>query len=634
MDYRPNTELTASERYDKQKLKRLLKQQHTLYKLTTRLKQAVKRKDDYVDAETRLALETLFVRKNSHNISNVALRDVLLHQGDDNNDARERAVRRFVEGVYFQLQQSWGETPHNNDDDDDDSCETNGIHKTKLESPTTSTPGSVSAENSKSGNGNNFHCRRNPTGNTSNSKNHNNPQYTARTVKEGRILEARVLLRDMTRGTQCLVQFENAQALQGYTRHKFVERAMLIATALCKLLCLLPPPQHSHPPRDLLPLLLQRQRQPPTHDTNAVDVVVSPDHDLPSSNRLPPPLGETGSLLPENTTTTTTRSSSCTRSSTIDDHHHHRTTMMTRLRTVRSVCSIGCGPGCDVVGLVAFLRMVVPYHFSTPDHHHQPPEVGDDGDNGNHDDDAHGGGGGETRTKDTAADNKNAKVVVLDRIVCADWAMVQWNPMVQTVKNVLLVQQQLPHQQQQQCPAVRQMESVVCDVRAPILNHDNCWNNQQEVTGPGNDKKPHCAGNADGVNSSLLSLLLSQLPNHRPSLPQQEERKLRWSTDLVIVSYLLSETREKWPVFFDDLVDLSAAGTLFLLTDPTAWQLHLFRERYEFGDGGQQQQQQPKKRRRMEFIWLDSSMYRPELQELEGRNGPAVLLGMKVGSEA
>jgi hypothetical protein len=55
-------------------------------------------------------------------------------------------------------------------------------------------------------------------------------------------------------------------------------------------------------------------------------------------------------------------------------------------------------------------------------------------------------------------------------------------------------------------------------------------------------------------------------------------------------------------------------GTLFIFSDPTAWQLHLFMERSSYC---------------MDFCWLDSSMYRPELQALEGRVGPAVLVGIK-----
>ena len=72
--------------------------------------------------------------------------------------------------------------------------------------------------------------------------------------------------------------------------------------------------------------------------------------------------------------------------------------------------------------------------------------------------------------------------------------------------------------------------------------------------------------------------------------------------------------------------------TIFLLTDSTAWQLHLFRERYEFHNTDSDDNGSDDRRRRMNFVWLDSSIYRPELQELEGRNGAGVLLGMKVES--
>jgi hypothetical protein len=47
------------------------------------------------------------------------------------------------------------------------------------------------------------------------------------------------------------------------------------------------------------------------------------------------------------------------------------------------------------------------------------------------------------------------------------------------------------------------------------------------------------------------------------------------------------------------------------LTEPTAWQLHIFRTRYHHV---------------IDYVWLDTSLYRPDLQELETRNGPAVLL--------
>jgi hypothetical protein len=453
MDYRPNQELTATERNTKHELKRLLKQQHHLYKLEMRFKQAVKRHDHAVANATREALAE-FLR--NENVCDAARRDVFLQQKDD---AREQAARRFVERVYFQLQQSWGIT-------------------------------------------------------TKDQRKHivQNPQYTSKDVKERRLQEARELLRNMTKGTQHLEQFANTEALRGYTRHKFVERAMLVASSLCKL----------------------------------------------------------QAMYFQNADTSEAASSPTEAASQATIY-----TMMERLRAVQSVWSIGCGPGCDAVGVVAFLREAIDNHHTG--NHHQ----------------------GET-TKNNSNDS-----TVLDRVVLLDWAMPQWEPIVQSVKQLLVQKHNL----------VKHMETATCDVRASLYeqNHSQCDDSA------GTNVKTHAS---DAItNGDLLSRLAS-----KPSQSLNEEVQLR-NVDLVVVSYLFSETRGKWHLFVDDLVELSAVGTLFLITDPTAWQLHLFRERYEFykdNIGGSD------RRRRMDFLWLDSSMYRPELQELEGRNGAAVLLGMKI----
>jgi hypothetical protein len=76
------------------------------------------------------------------------------------------------------------------------------------------------------------------------------------------------------------------------------------------------------------------------------------------------------------------------------------------------------------------------------------------------------------------------------------------------------------------------------------------------------------------------------------------------------------------------VVQQSIPGTAFLLTDPTAWQLHAFRRRYEFSTLKERHSNKP--HRQFHFVWLDSSMDRPELQVLEGRIGPAILMGIKL----
>lgn len=84
------------------------------------------------------------------------------------------------------------------------------------------------------------------------------------------------------------------------------------------------------------------------------------------------------------------------------------------------------------------------------------------------------------------------------------------------------------------------------------------------------------------------------------------------SVDFVVVSYLLTETRGKWVAFFRDIMEALKPGTLLLLSEPTAWQLHLFLKVYENHIASHQ--------------WLDSSQDSLELQALEGRMGPAVVM--------
>ena len=84
--------------------------------------------------------------------------------------------------------------------------------------------------------------------------------------------------------------------------------------------------------------------------------------------------------------------------------------------------------------------------------------------------------------------------------------------------------------------------------------------------------------------------------------------------DIFATSYLLTETRGKWHAFYRDIIQIAKPGALFLFAEPKAWQLHTLMEQMKTT---------------MHFVWLDSSMHSPVLQALEGRVGPAVLLGMK-----
>lgn len=89
------------------------------------------------------------------------------------------------------------------------------------------------------------------------------------------------------------------------------------------------------------------------------------------------------------------------------------------------------------------------------------------------------------------------------------------------------------------------------------------------------------------------------------------------SNRLVVVSYLLTETRHKWISFFQDLLSmLQGSESLLLLTEPTGWQLHEFLECFSTTENNLVKA----------HVWLDSSRDLPHLQTLDKRNGPAILL--------
>lgn len=137
--------------------------------------------------------------------------------------------------------------------------------------------------------------------------------------------QARTLLRHMTKGSQEKRMFQDSDALWGYTRHKFFERAMLVCTSFMKL-------RESHEE------------------------------------------------------------------------------LWNQLRSVRRICSIGCGPGNDAVGVAAFL-------------------------------------------KETGSPN-------LERAVLMDWALEDWKVVVKPLEKII-------------CPThISAMEMSSCDVAESLLDSD------------------------------------------------------------------------------------------------------------------------------------------------------------------
>jgi hypothetical protein len=209
MDYRPNCELHPHERYKKQYLKRLLKEQHMLYKYEMRYQQTMRRNDPPMVQQSTLL--TLQLYRPTVQQPQIALHDPFVtmlrlspesqdphHQHPNihhhHNNHHTPMARNFIERFYCQLQQRFVPLPQQKHVVDGYIDDNNSVVTT-----TTNT-------------------------NTTNIQ-----------MKEHRLLVARELLRNMTKGTQQLDQFDNYEALIGYTRHKFIERAMLVVLSIHQL---------------------------------------------------------------------------------------------------------------------------------------------------------------------------------------------------------------------------------------------------------------------------------------------------------------------------------------------------------------------------------------------------------------
>jgi hypothetical protein len=280
---------------------------------------------------------------------------------------------------------------------------------------------------------------------------------------------ARHLLHHMTKGTQQLDMFDNAAALGGYARQKFVSRAVGIAQCCFRL-----------------------ERACTMH------VALHQQHaiNLPLCQAL-----------------------------------------WHRLQKVTRVASVGCGPGCDVVGFLC-------YHY-----YYQ---------------------------------QQQQPATPLDHVLLLDWALPQWQCLLNPLQALLT--HGIPNDERNlnyNVALAAHVSMAVCNITVPLNDAENA-HALQLLTG--------CEDKDDSLSS--ISTVV----------------------DLYLLSYILSETRGKWSEFMASLIKSAPSGTLFLVTDPTAWQSQVFVQEFSHT---------------LSYAWLDSSMYRPELQSLDNRVGCAALLAMK-----
>mmetsp|Transcript_27376 Transcript_27376/g.41436 ORF Transcript_27376/g.41436 Transcript_27376/m.41436 type:complete len:409 (-) Transcript_27376:107-1333(-) len=224
---------------------------------------------------------------------------------------------------------------------------------------------------------------------------------------------------------------------------------------------------------------------------------------------------------------------------------------------IRNVCSIGCGPGCDAVGVLALLQTIA-----------KSSETGCNGSN----------------------DNVRDKDKLLGSVCLLDWAIDQWSTILNILKELLAT------------TLVKEICCSSCDITKSLI-HDNF-----------------------NLKARALMCPLSSANINKSS--GDDCKQCQDGIDLYLFSYILTETRDKWQNFWNELVDKAKPNALFYIAEPTPWQIHkiisMEEERKTCGKVDDEAS-------RLEFIWLDSSIDQPAaVQALNGRLGPGVLLARKV----
>ncbi|KAL3782121.1 hypothetical protein HJC23_005383 [Cyclotella cryptica] len=319
-------------------------------------------------------------------------------------------------------------------------------------------------------------------------------------TKEVQNSKARNLLQHMTKGTQTSDMFRDVAALRGYVRKKFHGRASLIIKSFS----------------ELSPEALQMACTKPIENMSVSDRLKS------------------------------------------QNQRDIMSICYDKLSQIKRVCSIGCGPGNDVVGLISILRTMLSSKMTKPE-----------------------GGADECSTEITEPQ--------LTEVLLLDFAMKEWNEAALNDLIPILVPRY-----------VKRISSEHCDVTMPLFS-------------PCKGKSEEGSESEEGNNTSVA--------------------KFVQNTDIFLTSYLLTETRYSWDLFYVQLVQLAPVGALFYFAEPMAWQLHrlirmstqpsVARANCEHIDYSPLFQ--------LKFVWIDSSMHYPELQQMDGRaGGPAVLLAIKL----
>jgi len=381
------------------------------------------------------------------------------------------------------------------------------------------------------------------------------------TSKQQQNTQAVKLLKHMTKGTQQQSMFADPSALKGYTRQKFNERAMLFYTSM------------------------ERLRWPD-----------------PSSNRP---------------TTITSDNDGEEEYCLTSDQERIREKVFAMIQggKIRNICSIGCGPGNDALGVLTFLRMVygnTQCTTTTVTDATTPPLI------------------------QSTISSSLSSSPILERVILLDWAIDEWSDTIlQPFRKIV-----------QDHKLVRTIEVGFCDVTKKLNDSSNDDARLLMLGSDGDDERSQTRYSGGRSSSSSSSreekkegsgIDEGDQVKRQDPLPTLHSKRMstttdtdisesttnqitttttntKYNCDLFVISYLVSETRGQWEGFFTDLIHAVDSGTMFYFAEPVPWQLHRLCDLFQ---------------ELLEFLWIDSSMYYPSLQCLDRRVGPAILFACK-----
>ena len=233
----------------------------------------------------------------------------------------------------------------------------------------------------------------------------------------------------------------------------------------------------------------------------------------------------------------------------------------------------------------------------------------------------------------TEKDSFESNTSPLKQLIVLDFASDEWHPVISHLSEICRIEnkKQTEHRKQ------TEHESSSSSSSSSSTEHES-----SSLSSPSSTS-------SSSTSSSSCEFLCHQCDVTLPlSNPFNERAKITLSnTNLIIISYLLTETRGKWNSFFMEMFDNAIPGTLILLMEPTVWQHHIVLQLLGLEKDEEEKDMDTNSHlflpnEKTYYWWLDSLSPNEIVNETDTiplidagktmhRNGPGILLIRKAG---